>query len=121
LGDYPKKLVEYAADPRTGVISKFPMGLPNIGQIKTYLDETQSNQVRLERYSTLPVFKPFKPAPIVRRPNLFVPDDNRRYDEMLRRRDFDRENRSEFGQHNGKNGIWVPLSWWETREKPNAA
>src|ERR1035441_3176071 len=40
LGEYPRAVVEYVADPRTGVITEFPMGLPNIGQIQGFCDRT---------------------------------------------------------------------------------
>jgi hypothetical protein len=38
LSDYPASVVNYAADPRTGVATEFPMGLPNVGQIKQFCD-----------------------------------------------------------------------------------
>jgi hypothetical protein len=58
LADYPKDIVDYACDPRTGVITAFPMGLPNIGQIKQFLDDTQNRQARMQHYAALP-----KPQP----------------------------------------------------------
>jgi hypothetical protein len=53
FGDYPESIVQYAADPRTGVVSKFPMGLPNVGQIKEFCDGVLSRQERIARYSSL--------------------------------------------------------------------
>jgi hypothetical protein len=61
LADYPAAIVEYAADPRTGVVSKFPMGLPNVGQIKEYCDGILARQERLAHYSSLPKAKPYEP------------------------------------------------------------
>ena len=53
LGDYSAKVVEYATDPRTGVITRYPMGLPNVGQIKEFCDGVVTRQERLERYDGL--------------------------------------------------------------------
>lgn len=118
LGDYPASVVDYAADPRTGIITEFPMGLPNIGQIKSFLDGVQARQDRLKRYSELPKPKPFVPKPVKAEPNLFVPMDFPRYQQMLDKHAADTENRSYFGTktcHDGieRNGIFVPLNWWQ--------
>jgi hypothetical protein len=53
LADYPKEIAEYAADPRTGIVTQYPLGLPNIGQIKEFCDGVQTRQDRIERYSKL--------------------------------------------------------------------
>jgi hypothetical protein len=63
LADYPAAIVEYAADPRTGVVSKFPMGLPNVGQIKEYCDGILARQERIAHYATLGPAKPYEPPP----------------------------------------------------------
>ena len=61
LADYPKSIVDYAADPRTGVNTEFPMGLPNVGQIRQFLDATTRRMELLAQ----PVRKavPFTPPP----------------------------------------------------------
>jgi hypothetical protein len=64
LADYPAAIVEYAADPRTGVVSKFPMGLPNVGQIKEFCDGILARQERIARYASLGPSKPYEPPPI---------------------------------------------------------
>lgn len=58
LGDYPTSIVDFIADPRTGVITKYPMGLPNVGQIKQFCDDTLRQQERLEHYAKLPKAPP---------------------------------------------------------------
>src|SRR5215467_7258936 len=65
FGDYPASIVQYAADPRTGVVCKFPMGLPNVGQIKEFCDGVLARQERLQRYSEL---KRVGPRPIETKP-----------------------------------------------------
>lgn len=65
LSDYPKSVVDYAADPRTGVAKEFPKGLPNIGQIGELLDTLAK---RIETIAKLEkdnrVAKPFVPPPL---------------------------------------------------------
>jgi hypothetical protein len=63
FGDYPASIVQYAADPRTGVVSKFPMGLPNVGQIKEFCDGIQARQERIAHYARLGPAKPYEPTP----------------------------------------------------------
>jgi hypothetical protein len=63
FGDYPASIVQYAADPRTGVVSKFPMGLPNVGQIKEFCDGILARQERIAHYATLGPAKPYEPTP----------------------------------------------------------
>ena len=38
LSDYSRQVVDYVADPRTGISTEFPMGLPNVGQIRDFCD-----------------------------------------------------------------------------------
>ena len=42
--DYPRDIVEYVTDPRTGVINKFPMGLPQVPQIRECLEQAISER-----------------------------------------------------------------------------
>lgn len=119
LADYPASIVEFAADPRTGVITKFPMGLPNIGQIKQFLDDAHNRQALLMHYSTLPKARPRAIAPPQKaQPNLFVPDTASRYQAMLKRHEKDSAGCSWRGSHQcidgvTRNGLWVPLNWWD--------
>ena len=62
LGGYPKAVVDYVADPRTGAVAEFPRGLPNVGQIQEFCD------VILRRLEILSqpkaIAKPFVPPPV---------------------------------------------------------
>jgi hypothetical protein len=51
LADYTRVVVDYACDPRVGVVSRFPMGLPNVGQVKEFLDWIQDRLYRNETYN----------------------------------------------------------------------
>jgi hypothetical protein len=110
LADYPREIVEFAADPRTGVITKFPMGLPNVGQISGFLADLLTQKARLERYAALPKLQPYRPEPVKLGPNLFVPASVRRYDEMAARAHAEPD-KARFDDE--RNGVHVPLSWWE--------
>lgn len=125
LSDYPAAIVEYAADPRTGVISKFPMGLPNVGQIKQYLDELHAKRERLQRLEALPKPERYRPLPLKKyEPNLFVPSGARGY-ERVAARAVDDPDRARFDNAHvctdgvTRAGVWVPLGWWEVQaERP---
>lgn len=54
--------MDYVSDPRTGTIVEFPMGLPNVGQIKELCDRVQRRQEVLARPAV--VAKPFEPPPV---------------------------------------------------------
>lgn len=113
LGDYPASVVDYAADPRTGVITAFPMGLPNVGQISQFLEATQIKQERLQHYASLPIVPashrlpkpPLGPGDLA---NVFVPNTDRNYARMVERAKTadEREYRHEQG------GIRVALGWF---------
>jgi hypothetical protein len=126
LGDYPADIVRIAVDPRTGVIERFPMGLPNVGQIKQYLDDLLAKRDRLQHYASLPKAKPFKRALEKAEPNLFVPNDHRRYESMAKKAEKEPE-RARFENHlcaDGvmRAGVWVPLDWFEALgERPQSA
>ena len=64
LGDYPAAIVDYVADPRTGVLSEFPMGLPNVGQIRQLCDTVARRMEVLARPRALAA--PYVPPPIPR-------------------------------------------------------
>lgn len=118
LADYPAEVVRVAVDPRTGVITEFPMGLPNVGQIKQFLDVLQERRDRLQRYEALPKFERRIASGPVRIPNLFVPIDSRHYERIAAKAEKEPELvRFEQKQlcHDGKNrvGYWVPLGWLE--------
>jgi hypothetical protein len=117
LADYPASIVEYAADPRTGVIKAFPMGLPSVGQIGQFLDDTLARQDRINRYAALPKTKLLERPRPKAEPNLFVPDTAHRYGAMVKRADKEPE-RARYGSNVcadgvNRNGIFVPLNWYE--------
>jgi hypothetical protein len=126
LGDYPANIVKIAVDPRTGVIERFPMGLPNVGQIKQYLDDLLAKRDRLQHYASLPKARQFKRALETAEPNLFVPNDHRRYDAMAKKAEEEPE-RARFDNHlcsDGvvRAGVWVSLDWFEALgERPQSA
>ena len=62
LGEYPYAVVDYVADPRTGVITEFPMGLPNVGQIRKFCDVVYDRQERLAAPRRVAI--PFVPPPV---------------------------------------------------------
>jgi hypothetical protein len=117
LSDYPVAIVEYAADPRTGVIKAFPMGLPSVGQVGQFLDEMQARQERINRYAALPKAPRYVGPKLKAEPNLFVPDTAHRYGAMVKRADKEPE-RARYGSNVcadgvNRNGIFVPLNWYE--------
>lgn len=122
LGDYPADIVKIAVDPRTGVIERFPMGLPNVGQIKQYLDDLLAKRDRLRHYAALPKPQPFRRTLEKAEPNLFVPNEHRRYEVMAAKAQKEPE-RARFENHlcsdgQVRAGVWVPLDWFEaTRER----
>jgi hypothetical protein len=119
LGDYPTEIVNYAADPRTGVITRFPMGLPNVGQIKVYLDETQAWKDRLKHYGQLPKAEfarlPKPPAGPGAWANVFVPADALPYARMVELT-INADHR-EWRYDTERQGIWVALSWLQEPTK----
>lgn len=126
LGDYPADLVRTAVDPRTGVAAKFPMGLPQVGQVKQFLDDLLGHREKLSRYAALPKFHRVDPSPINREPNLFVPVGFHRYDEMAARAEKEpRRCRFERGHvcqnEIMRDGLWVPFDWWHEDSGPSQA
>lgn len=111
LGDFPRQVVEYVTDPRTGLpsTSKF---LPNVAEVRSAcVNETARLQlgarpkVVFSRYVL-----PDKPAG-----DLFVRYDRPRYAEMneMLSKNPDQGRRE-------KDGIWIPHQWYERREvKPD--
>ena len=64
LSDYSRQVVDYVADPRTGVSAEYPMGLPNEGQIRDLCDATTRRMEVLARPRALAA--PYVPPPIPR-------------------------------------------------------
>lgn len=69
FGDYPASVVDFVADPRTGVITEYKMGMPNVGQIKEFCDSILARQKKLEQYAAAPRYeRPAYRAPDPMRP-----------------------------------------------------
>lgn len=113
LCDYPAEIVRYAADPRTGVIVAFPMGLPNVGQIRQYLDGVMAKQERLRRYAALPKMDckrlPKLPAGAGALANVFVAAGTPTYARMCEKAKTGDAREFQFEE----GGIRVALSWFE--------
>lgn len=116
LGDYPTAIVDYASDPRTGIVTAFPMGLPNVGQIKKFLDDKLSYSEKLKKLAEIPKPEfqrlPKPPAGPGDLANVFVAKDVRQYAQMVERAKTgdQREFRFVGGE---RPGIWVALSWFD--------
>jgi hypothetical protein len=117
LMDYPADIVRLAADPRTGVVSAFPMGMPNVGQIRQFLEDKLSHRDKLQRLAEMPkpeftrLPKPSAgPGDLA---NVFVPVGTPMYDRFVERaKDADpREYRYD---EKGRAGIFVALGWFHT-------
>jgi hypothetical protein len=64
LSEYDSQVVDYVADPRTGVITEFPMGLPNVGQIKELCDKVRHKMHEAAKPITRAIAKPYVPPPL---------------------------------------------------------
>ena len=49
LTEFPKSVVDYVADARTGVSTVYRMGLPQVGQIEEFCEQIEERQRRLQR------------------------------------------------------------------------
>lgn len=120
--EYPPEIVEYAADPRTGVINKFPMGLPQVPQIREYLEALMNERAARERYASLPRYKENRDAlPLPERANIFVADIIPGYDQMYERHiategkySWPESRICRFDELRHQ-GLWVPHHWWAQR------
>jgi hypothetical protein len=62
LSDYSRQVVDFVADPRTGVTTEFPMGLPNVGQIRDFCDVIVRRMDVLSKPK--PIAAPYVPPPL---------------------------------------------------------
>lgn len=125
LMDYPADIVRVAADPRTGVITAFPMGLPNVGQIRQFLEDKLTYKLKIERLAALPRadFKRLgRPAP---GPgdwaNVFVPAADRNYPRMVEKAKTADVREYRYDQAVGHVGIWVSLTWLDQPDAVKSA
>jgi hypothetical protein len=61
LTEYSIRVVQFVVDPRTGIITEFPNGLPNVGQIEKFCDHVEERQERQRRLAQLPRYQPSQP------------------------------------------------------------
>lgn len=122
LGDYTREIIEYASDPRSGVVTKHPMGLPQVPQIKEFLDDLVRHAERTQQYAKQPRFQRDRdPLPPPERATLFVSDVAPDFDKMWAKHveTGGKESRADTrvchfdGQRHA--GVWVPPIWWEKR------
>jgi hypothetical protein len=64
LSEYDSQVVDYVADPRTGVVTEFPMGLPNVGQIREFCDKIRHRMHEAAKPITRAIAKPYVPPPV---------------------------------------------------------
>jgi hypothetical protein len=64
LSEYSSQVVDYVSDPRTGVVTEFPMGLPNIGQIKEFCDKIRRRMHEASKPITRAIAAPYVPPPL---------------------------------------------------------
>jgi hypothetical protein len=116
LGDYPASIVDIAADPRTGVSTVHQMGLPNVGQIRQFLEDKLSHREKLQRLAELPKPEfqrlPKTPAGPGDLANVFVAKDVRQYPQMVERAKTGDPREFRFVD-GARPGIWVALSWFD--------
>lgn len=106
LGDFPRQVVEYVTDPRTGVQSEIKW-LPNIAEVRAAC-VAQAERLKVRSGPKI-VFTRTEPP---RRPlgDLFVGVDRPRYAEMSERL----AKEPELGRRE-RGGIWIPHGWYEQR------
>lgn len=61
LSEYSMDVIEYAADPRTGIARIYPMGIPQVGQIANYMEDLAIRRDRMAKHD--PQLKPVKFVP----------------------------------------------------------
>lgn len=110
LEAYTEETIISVTDPRTGIqrTAKWP---PSIAEVVEACEAETRRQNTIARYSALPAPLPRLPAPKLpgRRANLFVPQDNPRYAEMVALAEVCADNADFLLEHNG---IRVRQDWW---------
>lgn len=119
--EYPAAVIDYACDPRTGVINKFQMGLPQVPQIRQFLEDAMAHVAHTQHLARLPKYRRRDPLPLPKVQNLFVPENVAGYALMVElakhpsaiaceQTRFETR-RCEDGVE--RLGIWVPRLWWD--------
>jgi len=123
LSEYPDEVVEYVADPRTGLAKRSPF-LPNTHDVAKDCDAVaaklavdRANVDFQKRRAATPRYIPV----VIWEPNLFVSVEINGYDKMVARSKTEKPER--YRHERGylcadkvrRDGIWIPSSWWEER------
>lgn len=127
LSDFPQAVIDYVADPRTGVAGEIKW-VPNAAEVKEACTRAAARMAELAKPKTF-TFRRYTPLPPGKVINLFVPSDVRGYDRMIERAKTEPEENYHFerahicADGHRRDGIWVPLSWWERpaqKQKPES-
>ena len=112
-------------DPATGIASKHDRP-PTVKELTDYLRKTAMQDEIISHYGAMPRIdesvKRIVGPPPRELTNLFVPEDNSRYAQLLERHEADPKSPAHFERREMSDkvirlGIWVPLSWWEDGKK----
>ncbi len=107
LSDFPRQVVEYVTDPRTGVQSEIKW-LPNIAEVRAAC-VAQAERLKLRSGPRIVFSRPdMQPA---KRGDLFIAMDRPRYAEMSELLD-----KTPDAGRRERGGIWIPHHWYERRE-----
>lgn len=107
LSEFPRQVVEYVTDPRTGLPSSSKF-LPNIAEVRAAC-VTEAERLRLRSQPRVGFNRPeLPPKPAG---DLFVPPYAPRYADMSARLDKDPDQGRRL-----QGGIWIPHVWYEERQ-----
>lgn len=130
LERYPDGVIEAVTGPLTGIQrrSKFP---PTLAEIVTACDDETGRRESMARYAAMRRQRPAglltyeRQGPVRAEPNLFVPPDAPRYQEMHARHLRTKGAESDAVQRTTADGeivggVMVPISWWHEGAKVRA-
>lgn len=119
LGLYPKAVVDFVTDPRTGIPSESKW-LPNVAEVRVFCNSAAARMKALAEPTVKKSTRRYDPLPPAKWWDLFVPNTVTGYDKMLARAETAKP---EYYKYD-RGGIWVPHIWWEERHgkivKPEA-
>lgn len=110
LGLYPKAVVDFVTDPRTGIPSEHKW-LPNVAEVRDFCNSAAARMKVLAQPALKKYSRRNDPLPPAKWWNLFVASNISGYEKMVERASMAKP---EYYKYE-KNGIWVPDIWWEER------
>ena len=123
LSSYPADIARLAGDPRAGIVAAFPLGLPNVGQIKQFLDTALMRRERFARLGALPKPEPRRlpppPAGPGARAKCLIRSEHPHFSDFLERAKAPGADPRDF--RIVPEGVWVALAWLPTHAAPSAA